>query len=101
MTAYIEYPDPMLKLDITKSSGKFIKKLPPKQFKQVVGTILSLRENPKPHDSKQLIGYPEYQRVDIGEYRIIYRVETGTVYIATIGKRNDDEVYKRFKQSNP
>ena len=89
----------MLKIDITKSAGKFIKKLPPKQFKQVVGTILGLRENPKPHDSKQLIGYPEYKRVDIGEYRIIYRVDTGTVYIATIGKRNDDEVYKRFKQT--
>ena len=89
----------MLKIDITKSAGKFIKKLPPKQFKQVVGTILGLRENPKPHDSKQLIGYPEYQRVDIGEYRIIYRFDTGTVYIATIGKRNDDEVYKRFKQT--
>ena len=91
----------MLKIDITKSAGKFIKKLPPKQFKQVVGTILGLRENPKPHDSKQLIGYPEYKRVDIGEYRIIYRVNTGTVYIATIGKRNDDEVYKRFKQTEP
>ena len=89
----------MLKIDITKSGGKFIKKLPPKQFKQVVGTIFGLRENPKPHDSKQLIGYPEYQRVDIGEYRIIYRVDTSTVYIATIGKRNDDEVYNRFKQS--
>lgn len=89
----------MLKIDITKSAGKFIKKLPPKQFKQVVGTILGLREYPKPHDSKQLIGYPEYQRVDIGEYRIIYRVDTGTVYIATIGKRNNDEVYKRFKQN--
>ena len=89
----------MLKIDITKSAGKFIKKLPPKQFKQVVGTILGLRENPKPHDSKQLIGYPEYQRVDIGEYRIIYRVDSATVYIATIGKRNDDEVYKRFKQT--
>ena len=89
----------MLKIDITKSAGKFIKKLPPKQFKQIVGTMLGLRENPKPHDSKQLIGYPEYQRVDIGEYRIIYRVDMGTVYIATIGKRNDDEVYKRFKQT--
>jgi mRNA interferase RelE/StbE len=89
----------MLKIDITKSAGKFIKKLPPKQFKQVVGTILGLRENPKPHDSKQLIGYPKYHRVNIGEYRIIYRVDTGTVYIATIGKRNYDEVYKRFKQS--
>ena len=89
----------MLKIDITKSAGKFIKTLPPKQFKQVVGTIFGLRENPKPYDSKPLIGYPEYKRVDIGEYRIIYRVDTGTVYIATIGKRNDDEVYKRFKQT--
>jgi mRNA interferase RelE/StbE len=92
-------PNPMLKIDITKSAGKFIKKLSPKQFKQVVGTVLGLRENPKPHDSKQLIGYPEYRRVDIGEYRIIYRSDMGTLYIATIGKRNDDEVYKRFKQT--
>lgn len=88
----------MLKIDITKSAVKFIKKLPPKQFKQVVGTLFSLRENPKPHDSKQLIGYPEYQRVDVGEYRLIYRFDTGAVYIATIGKRNDDEVYKQFKR---
>ncbi len=89
----------MLKIDITKSAGKFIKKLPPKQLKQVVGTILGLRENPKPHDSKQLVGYPEYQRVDIGEYRIIYRVDSDVIRIATIGKRNDDEVYKRFKKT--
>jgi len=88
----------MLKIDITKPAGKFIKKLPPKQYRQVVGTILSLRENPKPHDSEQLKGYPEYQRVDIGEFRIIYRFDKDTVYIALVGKRNDDEVYKRFKQ---
>lgn len=89
----------MLKIDITKSAGKFIKKLPPKQFRQVVGTILALRENPTPTDSKQLKGYPEYQRVDIGEYRIIYRFDKDTVYIAVVGKRNDDEVYKRFKHT--
>jgi len=89
----------MLKIDITKSAGKFIKKLPPKQYRQVVGTILALRENPTPTDSKQLIGYPEYQRVDIGEYRIIYRSDKDAVYIAIVGKRNDDEVYRRFKQT--
>jgi mRNA interferase RelE/StbE len=91
----------MHKIDITKSAGKFIKKLPPKQYRQVVGTILALRENPTPHDSKQLSGYPEYQRADIGEYRIVYRFDKDTVYIAVVGKRNDDEVYKRFKQRNP
>ena len=90
----------MYKIDITKSSGKFIKKLPPKQYRQVVGTILNLRENPTPHDSQQLKGSPEFQRVDIGEYRIIYRFDKDTIYIAVVGKRNDDEVYKRFKQGN-
>lgn len=88
----------MLKIDITKSAGKLIKKLPPKQYRQVVGTILSLRENPTLHESEQLTGYPEYLRVDIGEYRIVYRFDKETVYIAVVGKRNDDEVYKRFRQ---
>ncbi|MFP4305733.1 MAG: type II toxin-antitoxin system RelE family toxin [Desulfococcaceae bacterium] len=87
----------MRKIDITKSAGKFIKKLPAKQYRQVVGTMLGLRENPMPHDSKQLSGYPEYRRVDIGEYRIVYRTDVDTVYIAVVGKRNDDEIYRRFK----
>ena len=91
----------MHKIDITKAAGKFIQKLPPKQYRQVVGTILVLRENPTPHDSKQLTGYPDYRRVDIGEYRIVYRSDADTVYIAVVGKRNDDEAYKRFKQSTP
>jgi mRNA interferase RelE/StbE len=91
----------MHKIDITKAAGKFIEKLPPKQYRQVISTVLDLRENPTPNDSKQLSGYPEYYRVDIGEYRIIYRFDNDTVYIAVIGKRNDDEVYKRFKQQNP
>ncbi|MBT4289537.1 MAG: type II toxin-antitoxin system RelE/ParE family toxin [Deltaproteobacteria bacterium] len=90
----------MLKIDITKSAGKFIKKLPPKQYRQVVSTIFNLRENPTPQDSKKLIGYSEYYRVDIGEYRIIYRFDSEILYIALVGKRNDDQVYRQFKQSN-
>ncbi len=89
----------MLKIDITKSVGKFIKKLPQKQYRQVVSTMFNLRETPTPHDSKQLIEYPEYQRADIGEYRIIYRFDSEVLYIALVGKRNDDEVYRQFKKS--
>jgi mRNA interferase RelE/StbE len=89
----------MYKLDLTKAAGKFLQKLPAKQFRQIVTTIFRLMEQPQPHDSKYLIGYPEYRRVDIGEYRIIYRVDDGTVKICVIGKRNDSEVYKRFKRS--
>ncbi len=89
----------MYKLDLTKAAGKFLQKLPAKQFRQIVTTIFRLMEQPQPHDSKHLTGYSEYRRVDIGEYRIIYRVDDGTVKICVIGKRNDSDVYKRFKRS--
>lgn len=86
------------KLEITKAAGRFLESLPPKQFRQVVLSILKLRQNPEPNDSKQLIGYAAYRRVDVGEYRMIYRLEADTVYVAMIGKRNDDAVYKKFER---
>lgn len=88
----------MYKLDLTKAAGKFLAQLPAKQFRQVVNVIFRLREVPEPHDSQALAGNPAYRRVDVGEYRIIYRVEDDTVYVAVIGTRNDDEVYRQFRR---
>lgn len=84
------------KLEVTRAAGKFLETLPPKQFRQVVLSVFKLRQNPKPNDSKQLIGSGNYRRIDVGEYRVIYRLEGDVVYLALIGKRNDDEVYKKF-----
>jgi len=54
-------------------------------------------EDPEPPDSSQLIGYP-YRRADIGEYRIIYRVEEDCLKVALVGKRNDDEIYRQLSR---
>ena len=88
----------MYKLDITRAAGKFISNLSAKHYRQVVSTIFSLHENPTPHDSQTLRGHREYRRVDMGEYRIIYCIDTDTVYIAIVGKRNDKKVYKHFER---
>ncbi|MBT3487690.1 MAG: type II toxin-antitoxin system RelE/ParE family toxin [Desulfobacula sp.] len=85
----------MLKLDLTKKARAFLDKLPPKQFKQVAKKIFSLMADPEPHDSKELKGYP-YRGTDIGEYRIIYRLEENVLKIVLVGKRNDSEVYKKM-----
>ena len=85
----------MLRLDLTKKTIAFLDKLPPKQFKQVSKKIFSLMANPKPHDSKELKGFP-YRRIDIGEYRIIYRIEEGLLKIALVGKRNDSAIYRQL-----
>ena len=85
----------MLRLDLTKKTIAFLDKLPPKQFKQISKKIFSLMANPKPHDSKELKGYP-YRGTDIGEYRIIYRIEKDLLKIALVGKRNDSAVYRQL-----
>ena len=84
---------------ISRQAGCFIKNLPPKQYKQVVASILSLSTNPEPHDSKILKGTKmDYRRIDVGEYRVVYRVEIATLLIAVAAKRNDDEAYKILKR---
>jgi mRNA interferase RelE/StbE len=87
----------VLKLDITKQVTKFFAPLPAKQYRQVFNKILALMEDPEPHDSFPLTGYP-YRRSDVGEYRIIYRVEADCLKVALVGKRNDDEIYRLIRR---
>ncbi len=90
----------MLKISLSKNSLKFLKQVTTKQGRQLAMTLEALRGNPFPQDAKKLKGTADYHRVDIGEYRIIYRVDSKgkIVIIAFIGKRNDNEVYKKFKR---
>jgi len=83
-------------LNSTKQADEFVSRLPPKQFKQIFSKILSLKKNCLPNDVAKLKGFDDFYRVDIGEYRIIYRFDASTVYVEAIGKRNDGEVYKKL-----
>ena len=88
----------MLKIDFSASAIKFLKKISGKPAKQIKKKIEEIRQNPYPQDSSKLVGYP-YHRVDSGEYRIIYLVNSDTLEIKICGKQNDDEVYKKLKRS--
>ncbi|MDR3567711.1 MAG: hypothetical protein P4L43_06750 [Syntrophobacteraceae bacterium] len=86
----------MLKLDLPKSALKFVEALPPKLFTQVFKKVLALMKDPEPGDSLNLEGYP-FKRVDIGEYRVIYHADKETLHVEVIGKRNDDDVYRKLR----
>ena len=87
----------MLRLDSSRDALRCLQTLNPKQYRQVVGTVFRLLQEPEPHDSLPLTGYP-YRRVDIGEYRIIYRVDGDILKVFLIGKRNDDEIYRDVRR---
>ena len=87
----------MLFLSLDKRAQKFLNKLSTKQFDQIDRKIRELQEIPFPNDTKSIKGIDWY-RVDVGEYRIVYNVRGGALDIPLIGKRNDDEVYKRLRR---
>ena len=90
----------MIEIQVKPKVIKFLQTLPPKHKRQIKDHILSLQKNPIPHDAKKLVGYENYLRIDIGEYRVIYRYDTELkiITIVLVGKRNDDEVYRIAKR---
>lgn len=87
----------MLKVEVSPKAGKFLTRIPTKHANQIIAKIELLQINPKPQDSKSLHGF-NCLRADSGEYRIIYEIDSDTLHILLIGKRNDDEVYKLLKR---
>lgn len=85
-------------LSMANDVSSFMNDLEPKHFRQVAKKIFSLLNDPYPNDSSDLVGYDPLKRVDIGEYRIIYQVMQNVVEVWFVGKRNDDEVYKKLKR---
>lgn len=92
----------MAEIRIKPRVKKWLKALPQKHKRQVKDYILQLGESPMRHDTQQLKGNYPFRRGDIGEYRVIYRYEekNDLVTVVLVGKRNGDEVYKRFKRIN-
>ena len=88
----------MFKLQLSKKSQKFLSNLPHKQQNQLVLKILELKKQGHTADSAPLKG-SDWFRTDAGEYRIIYMIESPDILvIPLIGKRNDDEIYKKFRR---
>lgn len=86
----------MHKLNPTKEPLDFWNSLDAKQYRQIGRKVLSLLLDSHPNDSKALLGYTDYLRVDCGEYRIIYQLEVDTIKLVLIGSRNDGNIYKKF-----
>lgn len=81
---------------LTNEALAFLRKIPAKHARQIMGKIEQLAEDQKSIPSKQLEGFPTLRRAKSGEYRIIYRIENGvvTLFVLRVGKRNDGEVYR-------
>ncbi len=85
-----------LALNLSNNARGFLEGLQPKQFKQVASRILALPRDPYPADCKHLSGHPGFRRIDVGEFRVCYKVDGDAVLVAVAAKRNDDAAYRKL-----
>jgi mRNA interferase RelE/StbE len=87
----------MRQFNFTKSAERSLRKLATSDTriaKTIKIKILELLKNPHPLDSLKMAGHPEYLRIRVGKYRVIYRYDDKFLYIVLIAKR--EIVYEEF-----
>jgi mRNA interferase RelE/StbE len=79
------------KVEFAASAVREFRALERTMQRRIAVRIDQLAENLLPPDVKKLSGKPDHYRIRVGEYRVIYRMESKrvTVVVVKIGHRRD------------
>lgn len=80
------------KISIDKKAQKFILKQPKDKQKLIYKAIYNLPSG----DTRPLKGYKGLNRLRVGDYRIIYTVDNGKLFVYVVDAGNRGDVYKRY-----
>ena len=82
----------MFQIEVTRAAQRDLTSLPKSVFKRVDAKIQSLSQDPHPRGSKKL--EDNLFRVRVGDYRIVYRVESDRIVVVIVRVRHRREVYR-------
>ena len=84
------------KVEIKKTVARKLKKLPRETLKKVVLALKELEEDPFPKGKKvkPFVGRPKTYRLRVGDYRIIYKLESETIIVLELFHRKDLTKFK-------
>jgi len=83
----------MYRIIIERKATKEIESLPDEIIQRIIDTIKGLKSNPRPHDSKKLIGEVGW-RIRIRDYRILYIIDDNQKVITIYRVKHRKEVYR-------
>lgn len=74
-----------------RSARKELEKLPSRIQTRVLGSLESLKNDPRPGSSRKLVGSSNLWRLRVGDYRVVYAIddERRVVDISAIRHRKD------------
>ena len=83
------------KIIFKPSVHKDLRKLPKSTVGRILSQIEGLRINPIPANSIKLEGAERIYRIRVGDYRVIYQVETSAREVTVHYIRHRREVYRK------
>ncbi len=81
------------KIDLVKGAEREARKINKQDLKRILIAIRALKENPFPHGSKKLKGTENKYRIRVGDYRIIYDVDTQNYLVTVFHIRHRRDAY--------
>jgi len=82
------------KVILKPSVEKDLRSLPPAILKRVFKRIEALEDDPRPHGSLKLAGAEQLYRIRVGEYRIVYTVDSDSRQVIVYYVRHRRDVYR-------
>jgi len=79
---------------LERRAERDLKKLSKELFYRIIPHIKALSENPKPPGCRKITGSKSDWRVRVGEFRIIYEIDTRKKAIKVMRIRHRKEVYR-------
>lgn len=82
-------------IQITSAARRDLRRLAANRdlLEKIDARILSLANDPRPHNSQKLTDEDSLYRIRVGEYRIIYQVLDETLVVLVVRVRHRREVY--------
>ncbi len=84
------------RIEFAKPAIKQLKKLPRTVRQTIADSIEALADDPRPAESRKLVGIESLYRVPEGDYRIIYRVEDEVLLILVVRIGHRKDVYRNM-----
>ncbi len=83
------------KIEWKQSAKKELKKLDKQIIPRILQAVENLADNPYPPNSKKLIGSDSIYRIRVGNYRIIYNIQSSVLTIEVIKIGHRREIYRK------
>lgn len=84
------------KIEWKHSAKKELKRMPKATISKILTAVESLSENPFPRGIRKIIGTENIFRMRIGDYRIVYFVESNKLIIQIIKVGHRRDIYKKL-----